>query len=206
MPQLNASNGKCVMANQAETTGTAATFTTSATQIYLITVISSAGEYVKLSLRMGTDNIFQGDFTNFVTQFDTDNATTATALANLIANDTNFSNFSVTDLTDGSFVIEANAATYNIQSKGAYGCTVLKQRESFDLSTYEGDAYLLAKVSGGNIRYTESPIVTVSPTSAIGELIEDGGWFDIIGKDNILRTQFIEETASAVIDYQIYVA
>jgi hypothetical protein len=205
MPQLNASNGKCVMAGQADTTGTAATFITSAVQIYLVTVTASAG-YVKLSLRVGADNVFQGDFTQFVTPFDTDIATTATALVTLITNDADFSTVAISDLTDGSFIIESQTVTSNIQVKGEFGCTTLRQRESFDLSTYEGDAYLLAKVSGGNIRYTENPIVTVSPTTAVGELVEDGGWFDIIGKDNIIRTQFIEETASAVIDYQIYVA
>ena len=205
MPQLNASNGKCAVALQVSPVAAASVFTVAATQLYWYIVNASSG-YVKVSLRKGTNGVFQGDFTNFVTPFNTNIATTATALVALITADPEFTDVTVTDLSNGQFTIEADSVSISIQSKGEFGCTVKRQRESFNLTTYEGDAYLLAKVSGGNIRYTENPIVGVSPTASVGILIEDGGWFDIIGKDNIIKAQYFEETASAVIDYQIYIA
>jgi hypothetical protein len=205
MPQLNASNGKCALATQVAAVGAVSVFTVATYQFYRV-IVNATNGYVKLQLRAGNNGIYQGEFKTFVTPYNTSAAITATALAALITADTSLVNITITDLSNGTFTIESDTPSNGVQVKGEFGCEVKRDREAFNLQTYEGDAYLLAKVSGGNIRYTENPILGLSPTTSVGILIEDGGWFDIIGKNNILKSAFIEETADAVIDYQIYIA
>ncbi len=205
--------GRCIMFAQIAADGTARNFTYQQDQALAVTVTATSGN-VSFQIRVGAKTPanqaawdiggLTGEYTNISVPYTTDANTTAGLIVTAL--DAAFPDLLVSNIGGGVLTIYTNSNFgWEIQTKFQRGCTIQQFYESFDLETYEGEAMLIGTVTGGDIRYSEDPVTSVSPTTTNGMEVVDGNSFDIVGRLNILNAKYIEVSGTAIIDYQIYI-
>lgn len=205
----NSGYGRSIMAFQVTASGIPSHFTTSQSQVNLITIIGSAGK-IGFSFRLGAYNVqaasryginaLSGPWNTVYVDFTVDAITTAGLLKTAI--DALSLDITVDDNGDGTLTISSGSIGILIQYKGNVQVSNDPLKETFDMATYKGATYLVAQVNGGgSIRYSESS----TPTTLTGFLVQTDGTFNIYSQKGILKSLFIEETATANIDYEIFI-
>lgn len=192
---------------------TATNFTYQQDQKDTFMSVVTSGKVLGISLRVRATSLdaekkygygsLTKDFQPFNVVFTTSYQVTAAALAALVQ--AAFPLLSVTE----------SAGLITIHTNGHYGLVIDYQyyhfltrteiSSAFDLTTYKGATILMGTTSDSNIRYSENPVAGVSPTSAVGILVVTDNPFDIVGRENIMKCQFIQSGGTALVDYTIYI-
>lgn len=182
-------------------------------QVDTLSSTATAGYYLSVSMRIKAKNVaaeqkygyedLEKDFQTFNVLFDTTPHVTAAAMAVLIQ--AAFPLLLVTE-TGGVITISTNG-NYGLVIEYEYykNATYASITRAFDLTTYSGEVLLTATVSGADVRWSGVPVAGVTPTTTVGELVVDGNPFDVIGAYAIINTKFIEVSATALVDYDIFI-